>query len=164
LHSVSQSGSQTNEIYLHKGNLTVYTSEHKFFTQVTVPEDLKKGLMFALEEFDVEAPLFDLLVVGSLDHLLSTGEDVIYVTGDSSIRGVDCHHVLISGAHVDLQIWIEKGDKPTPKRTLMTYKDAQTLPRHDVFIDWNATDDFKSAVFKFKPPKGAIEIDFIDAP
>jgi hypothetical protein len=164
LHSVSQSGSQTNEIYLNKGNLTVYTSEHKFFTHATVPEDLKKGLLFALEKFDVETPLFDLLVVGSLEYFVSTGEDIIYITGDSSIRGVDCHHILISGAHVDLQIWVEKGDKPTPKRTLMTYKDAQTLPRHEVFIDWKETDDFKSSVFKFKPPKGAREIDFIDAP
>ena len=164
LHSIRKSAAQASEIYLHKGNLTVYTSKNKFFTRAKVPAELREGLEFALEEFDVETPLFDLLVVDSLDHYVSAEADVIYVTGESSIRGVDCHQVLISGAHIDLQIWIEKGDKPSPKRTLMTYKDEQTLPRHDVFIEWDATNDFKSSVFEFKPPKGAHEIDFIDAP
>ena len=164
MHSISKSGSQTNEIFLHKGMLTLYTDEHKFFTRATVPEALDEGLMFALDEFDVETPLLDLLIVGSLDHLVSEGEDVVYVTGDSSIRGVECHHVLISGIHADLQIWIAKGDKPTPKRTLMTYKQGEGLPRHEVFLDWQATDAFEASEFEFEPPDGAQEIGFIDAP
>jgi hypothetical protein len=164
IHSITKSGSQTNEVYLHKGKLTVYTDKHKFFTQATIPEVLSDGLMFALDKFDVETPLMDLLLIGSLEYLVSDGEDVIYVTGDSSIRGVECHHVMISGSYADLQIWISKGDKPTPKRTLMTYKQGEGMPRHEVFIEWNATDGFNASEFEFEPPKGAHEIDFIDAP
>jgi hypothetical protein len=163
IHSITHSGSKTSEIYLHKGKLTVYSDKQKFFTRSTVPEELNEGLIFALDQFDVETPLMDLLLIGSLEYLVSDGEDVIYVTGDSSIRGVECHHVMISGSYADLQIWIAKGDKPTPKRTLMTYKQGEGMPRHEVFIEWNATDDIDASEFEFEPPKGAQEIGFIDA-
>ena len=164
LHSITRSGSQVNEIFLHKGVLTVYSDEHKFFTRADVPEALNDGLMFALEEFAVETPVQDLLVLKSLESLVSKEADVIYVSGDSSIRGVDCHHVLISSPLVDMQVWIAKGDKPLPTRTLMTSKAVQGLPRHDAFQEWRATDGFEATEFQFEPPDGAREIGFINTP
>ncbi len=164
LHSISKSGSETSEIYLHKGVLTVYSNEHMFFTRTDVPKALSEGLMFALDEFDVETPLLDLLIVKSLDHFDSDDLIIVYVTGNSSIRGVDCHHVLLSGPNADLQLWIAKGDKPVPRRTLMTYKHGEGLPRHEVFLDWNATDSFDKSEFDFEPPEGAREIGFINTP
>ena len=164
LHSISKSGSQTNEIYLHKGALTVYTGEQKFFTHAKVPEPLDNGLIFALEELDVETPLLDLLVLHSLDKLITPGVEVVYVTGDSTIRGVDCHHILMTGPQVDMQIWIEKGDRPLPRKTLMTYRYGEGMPRHEVFLEWTAVDGFDKSEFEFIPPKGAVEIDFVQAP
>ena len=164
LHSISKSGSQTNEIYLQKGNLTIYSGEQKFYTRAQVPEPLADGLLFALEELDVETPLLDLLVVNSLDELMTPRVEIVYVTGDSSIRGVDCHHVLLSGPLVDMQVWIEKGDKPAPRRTLMTYKYGEGIPRNEVFMEWSAVDGFSKSEFDFVPPEGAIEIDFVKAP
>jgi hypothetical protein len=164
MHSISKSGSQTSEIYLHKGELTVFSNEHKYYTRADVPKTLTEGLIYALEEFDVETPILDLLIVNALDHFVSDRADFFYVTGDSSIRGVDCHHVLIAGPNADLQLWIEKGDKPVPRRTLMTYKDAEGVPRHEVFLDWSEKDGFDASEFEFEPPEGAHEIDFIKAP
>ena len=164
LHSVSKSGSQINEIYLQKGALTIFSGEQKFYTHAQVPEPLGAGLLFALEELDVETPLLDLLIINSLDKLMTPGIEVIYVTGDSSIRGVDCHHVLLSGPLVDLQIWIEKGDKPVPRRTLMTYRHGEGMPRNEVFLEWSAVDGFSQSEFEFVPPQGAIEIGFFKAP
>ena len=164
LHSISKSGSQINEIYLHEGALTVYSGEQKFFTHAKVPEPLDDGLIFALEELDVETPLLDLLVLHSLDKLITPGVEVVYVTDDSTIRGVDCHHVLMVGPRVDMQVWIEKGDRPVPRKTLMTYRHGEGMPRHEVFLEWSAVDGFDKSEFEFVPPKGAVEIDFVQAP
>lgn len=164
LHSISKSGPQTNEIYLHNGALTVYSGEQKFYTHAKVPEPLDDGLIFALEELDVETPLLDLLVLHSLDKLINPGVEVVYVTGDSSIRGVDCHHILMVGPRVDMQVWIEKGDRPVPRKTLMTYRQGEGMPRHEVFLEWSAVDGFDKSVFEFVAPKGAIEIDFVQTP
>jgi len=164
LHSISKSGSQTNEIFLQKGALTIYSGEQKFFTRAQVPEPLDDGLKFALEKLDVETPLFDLLIVDSIDELVTPGMEVIYVNSNSSIRGVDCHHVLLSGPLVDMQIWIEKGDKPVPRRTLMTYRHGPGMPRSEVFLEWSAVDGFSKSEFEFVPPEGAVEIGFVKAP
>ena len=164
LHSVSKSGSQTNEIYLQKGALTIYSGEQKFYTRTQVPEPLDDGLKFALEELDVETPLYDLLLVNSLDELMTPGIEAIYVTGDTSIRGVDCHHILLSGPLVDMQIWVEKGGKPVPRRTLMTYRRGEGMPRHEVFLEWTPVDGFSESEFEFVPPDGATEIGFAKAP
>jgi hypothetical protein len=164
LHSISKSGSESNEIYVNKGALTIYSGEKKFYTHAQVPEPLDAGLLFALEELDVETPLLDLLIVNALDKLVTAGMEVVYVTGDISIRGVECHHVLISGPLVDMQIWIEKGDTPLPRRTLMTYRHGAGMPRHEAFLDWTTVSDFNKSKFEFVPPDGAIEIDFVDAP
>jgi hypothetical protein len=164
LHSVTKSGSYSSEIYLDKGKMTVYSGDEKLYTQVDVPEPVSEGLLFALEEFDVETPLLDLLILKSLDRLLSGDEVVAYVSGDSRIRGVDCHHILISGPLVDLQVWITKGDKPVPKRTVLRSKHGEGMPRNDVFIDWAITDGFDKSEFKFVPPEGAQEIGFINTP
>lgn len=164
LHSVAESGLQTNEIYLNKTALTIYTGEQKFYSRSQVPEPLDAGLMFALEELDVETPLLDLLIINALDRLISPETEVVYVTGDSSIRGVECHHILISGRLVDMQVWIEKGDKPVPRRTVMTYKYGEGTPRNEVFLEWSAVDGFDKSEFEFVPPEGATEIDFVDTP
>lgn len=163
LHSVSRSASTTSEIYLHEGKLTVFSAERNFYTRADVPAALDEGLLFSLEKFDVEMPLLDLLVLKSLDRLVSEEMSVRYVSGDSAIRGVTCHLVLISGPNVDMQIWIEKGENPVPRRTLMTYKQGAGMPRNDVFIDWKAAEGFAATEFNFEPPEGAIEIGFINA-
>jgi hypothetical protein len=164
LHSTTTSGTETDEIYVNKGRLTVFSGEHKFYTHADLPEKLSEGLMYALAEFSVETPLMDLLILKSLDSLVSADQFVVYVTGDSAIRGVDCHHILGTGAFADIQIWIEKGDNPVPRRTVLRYKQGEGMPRHDVFIDWQATDGFDKSEFTFVAPEGAQEIGFIKAP
>ncbi len=164
LHSVTDSALRTSEIFFHDGELVIFSNEHNFYTRSDTPDELDEALIFALDEFGVETPALDLLLINSLEFLVSDEEFVIYVTGASSIRGIECHHVVVSGPHVDLQLWIEKGANPLPRRTLMTFKSEQGRPRHEMFLDWKALDNLDSSVFEFEPPVGAQEIGFINTP
>ena len=163
LHSINKTGLQTREIFMNKGKLTVFTGEPKFYSHAEIPATLDAGLMFALEQYGVETPAMDLLILRSLDELVTDEVKVVYVTGDSSIRGVNCHHILLSGPNVAMQLWIEKGDKPMPRRTLLTFKHGEGMLRHELFLRWTAKDGFDKSLFEFEPPDGAIEIDFIEA-
>lgn len=152
----------TSEIYLDKGVLTVFSNKHNYYARARVPEDLEQALLFALEEFEVETPLLDFLILNSLEHLVSDDESIIYVTDKSPIRGVDCHHIVVSGPHADLQVWGEEGDHPVPRRTVMTLKTAHGLPRHEIFMEWNEETYSDPSTFEFEPPDGAVEIKFIN--
>lgn len=164
LHSVTHNEKQTSEIYIHDGVLIVFTDEHNYYTRTDVPDDLDEALEFALEEFEIETPALDLLLLNSLEYLVTDQEYAIYVTDSSLIRGVECHHIVLSGPNADFQLWIEKGDNAVPRRTLLTFKTERVRPRHEVFMDWQVTDDLDSSEFQFSPPDGAREIGFIDVP
>ena len=163
LHSINRSGLETREVFMNKGKLTVFTGPQKFYSHAEIPATLDEGLMFALEQYGVETPAMDLLILRSLDELLTDNVEVVYVTGDSTIRGVNCHHILVSGPNVAMQCWVEKGDKPMPRRTLLTFKQGEGLPRHELFLKWTAKDSFDKSLFEFEAPEGAIEIEFIEA-
>jgi hypothetical protein len=157
-------GVTTKKIYIYDGQLTVFSSEQNFYAQAGVPEAIDEALHFALEQFDVEAPLMDLIFSDASIHLLTEQETIVYLTDKSRIRGVDCHHIAVRGLEIDLQIWIEEGDRPVPRKVLMTSKWEGGSPRHVAYLDWNPQTDLDPAVFEFKAPDNSMEIEFLDSP
>jgi len=157
-------GVDTSEIYIHDGMLTVFSCKHNYYARTKAPENLEAALHFALDEFDVETPLMDFVFADALSHLLDDQDTVIYLTDKSRIRGVDCHHIIVRGPEVDLQLWVEEGDRPVPRKILITSILEAGSPRHYAFLDWSLQTDLEPAIFEFDAPKDSIEIEFIGAP
>lgn len=154
-------GLNTKNIYLHDGRLTVFGTEKNYYARASVPEDINEGMAFAMEQFELEAPLGDLFFAESALHMLLDGTRVIYLTDKSRVRGVDCHHIAIRGADVDVQLWVEEGAKPVPRKMLMTMKWEGGSPRYTAVLNWEPVSKFDSGTFDFKPPEGAMEIPLI---
>ena len=152
-----------HEIYIHDGLLTVFSSGQNFYAQESAPEDLETALHFALNEFEVETPMMDFVFADTLDHLVNDHDTVIYLTGKSRIRGVDCHHVVIRAAGIDMQLWVEEGDQPVPRKVLMTSVSEPGSPRHYAFFDWQVATDLDVTIFDFEAPENSVEIEFIAA-
>jgi hypothetical protein len=161
LYISSFDGLTTKEIYIHNGQLTVFDSEHNYYARTKVPEDIEQAMQFALEEFEIETPLMDLILSDVSIHLLTGQETITYLTDKSRIRGVDCHHLVVRGLEIDLQLWVEEGDRPVPRKVLMTSKWESGSPRHLVFLDWSPRTDFDQTIFEFNAPEGSSEIKFI---
>ena len=47
-----------------------------------------------------------------------------FVVGPSVVGGVKSTHLAFRGAEVDWQIWIENGDKPLPRKYVITTTDG----------------------------------------
>jgi hypothetical protein len=121
-------------------------------------------LHFALDEFDVETPLMDFVFADALNHLMDDQDTLIYLTDKSRIRGVDCHHIVVRGPEVDVQLWVEEGDQPVPRKILITSILEAGSPRHYAFLDWSLRTDLDPEIFEFDAPEDSIEIEFIGAP
>jgi hypothetical protein len=157
-------GLHENDIYIHDGILTVFSSKHNFYAQESVPGNLETALHFALDEFDVETPMMDFIFADTLDHLVNDHDTVIYLTDKSRIRGVDCHHVVIRAPGVDVQLWVEEGDRPVPRKVMITSVSEPGSPRHYAFMDWRELTDLDDTLFEFDAPEDSIEIEFAAAP
>lgn len=155
-------GVASKDIYIHNESLTVFDSERNFYAQASVPAEVDEALEFALEEMDVEAPLMDLILRDSKTSFLGPRETILYLTDKARVAGVDCHHIAIRGPESDVQIWVEEGDKPLPRKIMITSKWEGGAPRHIANLTWVTEPEFAPGTFEFNAPEGATKIEFVN--
>lgn len=156
------------EFYYDGHSLTLFQKDRNCYATVQAPATLEDMLDFARYSLDVYAPAGDLLHKNSYNILT---EDVIsgFYVGLGVVDGVKCHHLAFRGNEVDWQIWIEDGDKPLPKRFVITSKWITGAPQYTVTLkNWNLSPRLTDDFFNFTPSKDMEQIDFIglesDAP
>jgi hypothetical protein len=153
-------GVDKKEIYFHNGVVTVSSAENKYYGQAGIPKQIEAAAGFALEELDIEAPLLDLIYRDIGSHLAGSNDAILYLTDKSRISGTDCHHIAIRGPEIDLQLWVEEGDKPVLRKIVITSKWEGGAPRFIGTMSWDTAPKIDPATFKFKPPEGSTNIGF----
>lgn len=107
-------------------------------------------------------PGTDLLLTNSFDELMADVHDAEHI-GQGVIDGVECEHLAFRGTDTDWQIWIESGERPVPRKYVITSKTLAGAPQYTLTIkDWKA-DAVADDVFAFKAPAGARKAD-LDSP
>jgi hypothetical protein len=161
LHAVRKGDFVNQEFYYDGKTLTLYNPDQKYYATVPAPPTIDQAIDFARDSLDVYAPGGDLLYKDAYKVLMEDVVSGLYV-GMSVVGGVKCHHLAFRGNEVDWQIWIEDGDKPLPKRFIITTKWMTGAPQFTVLIkNWNLSPKFSEDVFTFVPPEGSQRIDFI---
>ena len=153
-------GQDSKELYFHAEKLTVFNSGNNFYAQADIPADIEAALDFALEELQVEAPLMDLLYRDAASSLIGSQQPVLYLTDKARIVGADCHHIAIRTPEVDVQLWVEEGDRPVPRKFVITSKWEGGAPRHTANLMWDSDPQFEPGLFEFTAPEGSMNIGF----
>jgi hypothetical protein len=151
------------EFYFDGKTLTLYGKVVNYYANMNVSKtvDINTALDLAKEEVGVILPASDLVYQDTYQALM---EDVAsgMVVGTSTVGGVEVHHLAFRGSEVDWQIWVEKGDKPLPRKYVITSKWIAGAPQFTtVFSDWNTSAQLNDSLFAFSPPPEAEEIEFI---
>jgi len=161
LHITTFDGVATTEIFFHKEMLTVFNSQNGFYAQASIPDEIDAALDFALEELGLEAPLMDMILSDASVGLIGPQDTVIYLTDKARVAGVDCHHIAIRGPETDVQVWVEEGDKPLPRKVMLTSKWAGGSPRFIANLAWLTEPELDPGIFEFKAPEGSTNIGFV---
>jgi hypothetical protein len=78
------------------------------------------------------------------------------------IEGVLCDHLAFRAPDVDWQIWIQQGAQPLPRKIVITTLDLPNAPQFGITVtQWNLQPAFDAQTFKFTPPAGMKQIDFL---
>ena len=157
----SADGEATKGFYFHDGLFTFFSSATRLYGQAEIPKEIEAAMEFALEELGIEAPLLDMIYKDASTHLLTSGETIMYLTDKARVGNADCHHLAIRGDDIDVQLWVEEGDRPVTRRLMITSKWEGGSPRFVANLDWDTSPEFKSGFFEFKAPEGAEKIEFI---
>ena len=112
------------------------------------------------EQFEVVIPLGELISENLLAQLTERLRGASYV-GLHKVGDARCHHLAFILDLLDFQIWLEAGEKPLPRKLVITYKQEPGMPQYTaVFTRWNLEMETPDSLFEFQIPAGARKIDW----
>ena len=157
-----RTGDLVDQVFVYDGKtLTLHNPQAKAYAQVAAPDTLEGMLEFARTKLDIVAPAGDLLNKNAYDILMDGVTDG-FVVGKAVIEGVRCDHLAFRAPHVDLQMWIQEGAQPLPRKMVITTRDLDNAPQYAVTMTkWNLQPKFNAQTFSFTPPAGAKKVDFL---
>ncbi len=154
-----RSDRQERQLFYDGKTLTVYGEKVGYYAQAEAPPTINETLQEAQNRFGIATPLADLFYWGAAptdEESLIGAIDV----GPSRVRGVDTEQYAFQLSDVDFQLWIEKGDKPLPRKFIITTKTEPSQPQYTVNLAWDLAPRFDDGVFAFSPPPGAKRVFF----
>ena len=155
-------GDLANQEFFYDGKtLTLYNPKENLYATTAAPATLDEMFDFAREKLDVIAPGTDLFYTNAADKMLKASSSV-FVVGPSVVAGAKTTHLAFRTADVDGQIWIDDGDKPLPRKFILTSKQVKGEPEFTIVIrSWDLAPKVTDKEFTCVPPKGAKKIEFL---
>jgi len=159
---VNSQGDLENQDLIFDGKtLTLYQKDKNLYATAIMPSTIDEALNKAYQDFDLQVAVADLTCGNAFDFLMDDVTQSLYV-GQSRVRGVRCHHLAFDQDDFQWQIWIEAGDKPLPRKLLVTQKQLLGSPQWIAYLtDWNLSPELADNFFIFTPLAEAHQIEFL---
>ena len=139
--------------------VTVLDKEHNVYATIEAPATIDATFDKLQDEYGVVLPLADLLYADPY-AVLRAGVSYGRYLGLHQAAGVACHHLAFSQETIEWQIWIDAGDKPLPRKLVISYVDEPGEPQYSAVIRrWNLDAKVPDGLFTFEAPEGAQKID-----
>jgi hypothetical protein len=139
--------------------VTVLDKEHNVYATIEVPATIDATLDKLQDEYGVVLPLADILYSDPYAVLMA-GVTYGRYLGIHQAAGVPCHHLAFSLQTIEWQIWIDAGEKPLPRKLVISYVDEPGEPQYSAVVRrWNLDSAVPAGLFTFEPPEGAQKID-----
>jgi hypothetical protein len=144
--------------------LTIVPEGGGAYARIDVPGTVDTMLDLIQADYQVNVPVADLLY-GDLygrvkDHLLS-GVDL----GERTVGGEVLDHLSFETTGVDWQLWLEQGDRPLPRRLVVTFVNVSGEPEYlTVIKEWKLDPTVQGEMFRFDPPADWRRIEIPKAP
>lgn len=149
------------EMYYDGAKFSLHDVEKKVYGSLPITGVLEVALKQANEAAGIVPPLADLLYRSPHVALMEHAEAGVYL-GLDLVGGVTCDHLAFREADVDWQVWIETGDRPVPRKLVITTKNVEGWPQFGALIrSFEADPEFPEELFHFSPPEGAERIEFL---
>jgi hypothetical protein len=153
----------SKQFFFDGKTIVLYDEAEKVYGAIDVPPSIEEALDKAHKDFGLRVALSDLASPQLWDHVSRKIEHSLYA-GLHRVRGVPCHHLALDGGDVHIQLWIDAGTKPLPRKVVFLHKKLEGSPQWTAYLsDWKTGLHLADKVFKFVPPPGIQKIEFVPA-
>jgi hypothetical protein len=155
-------GDTSNSSYVYDGKaITVVDRAHKTYAVEKVPDTIDAMIDDLHERFGVDRPLSDFLFADPYKVLTEHVQSGAYV-GLHHVGKTKCHHLAFRQRILDWQIWIDAGERPLPRKLLITFKRQADEPQYTALLHrWDVNPKVADEAFAFEPPAGFRKVDFL---
>ena len=109
-------------------------------------------------EFLIEIPGADLLMSNVYGQLIEGVIDAKHV-GRGVVEGVECEHLAFRNEDTDWQLWVEVGDRPIPRKYVITSKTVAAAPQYTLRTrEWKTDVKPEASAFVLKLPDGSSKV------
>ena len=156
-------GDQNDGQFFYDGKaITLMDSRKNSYTSIDAPPEINAALDYAIQAFNLRAPLADLIYSKGYEYLT---DEVIsgHYEGLHKVQGILCHHLAFRQKDVDWQIWIENNQTPLPRKLIITDNKARGLQFTALLSKWNTSAPLEDSLFTFVAPEKAEQIKILPA-
>jgi hypothetical protein len=153
---VSRTGGYADvELISDGANVTVYDRGGNRFAQVPGSGSFDEAVDKLRSDASLELPGADLLLSKPYEELMSGVLEAKHI-GRGVVEGVECEHLAFRNLDIDWQIWVEVGERPVPRKYVITSKAVGAAPQYTLRLrDWKTGVTPATDAFAFKPPAGS---------
>ena len=159
------SGHADVEMFFDGKTVSIFSKQINSYAQFDAPGSVDNLIEVLRSGHGVALPGADLLLSNSYDALVAGVREAKYI-GRGIIDGVECEHLAFRNFDTDWQLWVEVGDKPIPRKLVITTKTLNNAPQYTLRVKkWKTGIKPAGNAFKFTPPAGAKQLspdDLID--
>jgi len=142
--------------------ITAFKADDNVFAQVEKPGTVDDALVYLVRDLQFTFPLARMLHSGFAQQMEKKKITAISYVEENFLFDVVTDHLAIRTEDVDMQLWIAQGDKPLPRRVILTYKNAPGQPQfRGDFTEWSLAPKIAVDSFTFTPPAGAEKVPVI---
>lgn len=160
LQSIVEGDLRHDAVFYDGKKLTVWNPSENVYAQLDTPPTIQETLAMIREKYGLELPASDIVVPNIYEQIEKVALEGRYV-GLHSVDGHPCHHILLAGPRADWQLWIDAGDKPVPRKIVISYRERPGHPQCTLhFKSVEAPATLAPETFMFEPPAGAEKVPF----
>lgn len=138
--------------------VSIFSKQINSYAQFDAPGSVDNLIEVLRAGHGVALPGADLLLSNSYDALVAGVREAKYI-GRGVIDGVECEHLAFRNFDTDWQLWVEVGDKPIPRKLVITTKTLNNAPQYTLRVKkWKTGIKPAGNAFKFTPPAGAKQL------
>ena len=143
----------------NKGGFLLVDKENKSYVAEKAPDTIDEMLDELAKKYGRFPPLSDFVKADPYKGFINGVQEARYV-GMSQIGDQKCHHLAFRQKLLDWQLWVEDGDKPLPRKVVITYKRQYAEPQYmAVLHHWDTDAKHDAELFDLTPPKGAKKVE-----
>lgn len=138
---------------------TVLDKENNVYATVEARPTIDATFDMLADDYGFVLPLADLIYSDPYAVLM---EGVTYgrYLGIHQAAGVPCHHLAFSQPTIEWQIWIDAGERPLPRKLVISYVQEPGEPQYAAVIRrWTLDATPPAGLFTFEAPEGAQKVE-----